>query len=244
MWIVCNYYTILLTILLILQEGNSFGSCTASGNDYKCMGATRLKFESWKVRIHIQNAFQKPFLFLSEITESRNPVVAWKVPPMQMLWIGWCQSWLCLPYRPLLIAASTRPTRPTLLLYPSVLPAIFDCSSHCSCPQSLIVSPTCSFRYIWLSHQPAHSVVFDCPTNQPIPPFLIVSPTCSFRHFWLTHQSAHSVVFDCLTNLPIPPFLIVSPTCSFRHFWLSHRSAHSAIFYCLNNLLIPKSLIV
>ena len=46
------------------------------------MDGTRLKFESWEVRTHTQNAPKNHLFLLSEISESWNPDVARKVPPM------------------------------------------------------------------------------------------------------------------------------------------------------------------
>ena len=46
------------------------------------MGGTKLKFEYWKVGNHMPKVSQNHFLLLSQISESWNQVVAWKVPPL------------------------------------------------------------------------------------------------------------------------------------------------------------------
>ena len=50
------------------------------------MGGTRLKSESWKVKMHAKNASQRLFFFIAfrKISESWNLAVAWKVPPMMI----------------------------------------------------------------------------------------------------------------------------------------------------------------
>ena len=69
---------------------------TPINKDHASMGGTRLKFESWQVRNHPQNAPLNHFLLLSVISESWNLDAASEVPPMRKFCVSChdhCEHW-------------------------------------------------------------------------------------------------------------------------------------------------------